>query len=200
MHAGDWLLALPSPSLGLHFLDLEFKTCLRYWLGITLFSSDIVCPLYTRACDSLGDHSVACGGNGDRILRHNTLRDVLFTAAQAAALSPRREVPSIVPGSYSRPADLYLPNWSQGKPAAMDVTVISSLQPQRVSQAAISQGSALLYAEERKNIVHFEDCKRVGVSFLPLAVEVWVAGVSVPSPPSELLDIIWLLVEVLLQG
>ena len=115
---------------------------------------------------------MACGGNGDRILRHNSLRDVLFTAAQAAALSPRREVPSIVPGSCSRPADLYLPNWSQGKPAAMDVTVISSLQPQRVSQAAISQGSALLYAEERKNIVHFEDCKRVGVSFLPLAVEV----------------------------
>ena len=42
----------------------------------------------------------------------------------------------------------------------------------KVSQAATSQGSALLYAEERKNIVHFEDCRRVGVSSFPLAVEV----------------------------
>ena len=171
-HAGDWLLTLPSPSLGLHFLDLEFRTCLCYWLGISLSSDNAFCPLGSRSSDSLGDHSVACGGNGDRILRHNSLRDVLFTAAQSAALSPRREVPSIVPGSCSRPADLYLPYWSHGKPAAMDVTVISSLQDQRVSQAATSQGSALLYAEERKNIVHFEDCRRVGVSFFPLAVEV----------------------------
>uniref|UniRef100_A0A1X7SKN1 Uncharacterized protein n=1 Tax=Amphimedon queenslandica TaxID=400682 RepID=A0A1X7SKN1_AMPQE len=109
-HAGDWLLALLSPSLGLHFLDLDFKTCQMYWLGIPLFRSDIVCPLCTRACDPLGDHSVACGGNGDKILRHNSHRNVLFTAAQAAALSPRRETSSIVPRSCSHPADLYLPN------------------------------------------------------------------------------------------
>uniref|UniRef100_A0A1X7T7F4 Uncharacterized protein n=1 Tax=Amphimedon queenslandica TaxID=400682 RepID=A0A1X7T7F4_AMPQE len=41
-HAGNWQLAF-TPSLGLHFLDLEIKTCPRYWLGVPLFSSDIVC-------------------------------------------------------------------------------------------------------------------------------------------------------------
>ena len=137
-HAGDWLLALPSPSLGLHFLDLEFRTCLRYWLGIPLSSDNAFCPLCSRASNSLSDHSVACGGNGDRILRHNSLWDVLFTAAQSAALSLRREVPSIVSGSCSRPADLYLRYWSHGKPAAMDVTVISSLQDQSVSGSYFS--------------------------------------------------------------
>ena len=45
-----------------------------------------------------------------------------------AALSPRQEVPSLFPGSSSRPADIFLPSWPMGRPTAMDVTVISPLQ------------------------------------------------------------------------
>ena len=92
-------------------------------------------------------------------------------AAQSAALSPRREVPSLVPDSSSRPADIFVPSWSLGRPAAMDVTVISPLQQLTVSQSATVRGHALLFAEERKNIVHFEECQRVGVFFQPLAME-----------------------------
>ena len=32
-HAGNWLNVVPSPSLGLHLHDQEFRSCLRYWLG-----------------------------------------------------------------------------------------------------------------------------------------------------------------------
>ena len=35
---------------------------------------------------------VGCGGNGDRIHRHDSVRDALFSAAQTAALAPRKEV------------------------------------------------------------------------------------------------------------
>ena len=126
-HAGDWLSALPSPNLGLDFLGPEFQTCLRYWLGIPLTDSGLDCPICLRPSDPFGDHAVACGGNGDRITRHNNLRDVIYSAAQSAALSPCREVPSLVPGSVSRPADVFIPAWSLGQPAALDVTVISPL-------------------------------------------------------------------------
>ena len=34
-----------------------------------------------------------------------------------------------------------------------------------------NRGYALLYAEERKNIVHVDGCRRAGVLFQPLAVE-----------------------------
>ena len=170
-HAGDWLTATPSPNLGLHFLGSEFGTCLRYWLGIPLTDPGQDCSLCHRSLDPFGDHAVACGGNSDRISRHNALRDVLFTAAQAAALSPRREVSSLVPGSASRPADIFVPSWVQGQPAALDVTVISPLQQLTLSQASATRGFALSFAEERKNIVHFDDCRRVGVLFVPLAVE-----------------------------
>ena len=91
-HAGDWLTVTPSPNLGLHFLGSEFGTCLRYWLGIPLTDPAQDCSLCHRSLDPFGDHAVACGGNSDRISRHNAIRDVLFTAAHAATLCPRREV------------------------------------------------------------------------------------------------------------
>jgi len=51
--------------------------------------------------------STLCGGNGDRISRHNAVRDVLFTAAQSAALALTREATGVVANSQSRPADMF---------------------------------------------------------------------------------------------
>ena len=71
---------------------------------------------------------MGCGGNSDRIQRHNSIHDVIFAAAQSAALTPQKEDPAIVAGTSSRPADVLLPTWSRGQPAALYVTVISPLQ------------------------------------------------------------------------
>ena len=89
--------------------------------------------------DPLGDHQVGCGGNGDRIRRHDSIRAALFSAAQSAALVPRKEVPALIPGTHSRPADVYLPNWKRGQPAAIDVIVISALQQLTLEGAVMSQ-------------------------------------------------------------
>ena len=116
----------------------------------------------------MGDHQVGCGGNGDRIHRH---RDAVFSAAQSAALAPRKEVPSLIPGSSSRPADVYLPNWTRGQPAALEVTVISPLQQLTLQGAASTQGHALSVGATRKNAAHADPCHDVGVTFIPLVVE-----------------------------
>ena len=85
-HAGDWLQAISSSSLGLHLPDTEFKLCLQYWLGLSMFGEDHACPVCQNAADSLEDHQVGCGDNIDRISRHNAIRDVVYSAAQSAAL------------------------------------------------------------------------------------------------------------------
>ena len=103
-HAGDWLTVVPSQSLCLHLLDREFCTCLQYWLGIPMLEKGIRCPVCQSPADLYGDHQVGCGGNGDRIHRHNSLRDALYSAAQSAALAPRKEVPALIPGTSNRPA------------------------------------------------------------------------------------------------
>ena len=57
------------------------------------------------------------------------------------------------------------------RPAALDVTIISPLQPQTLQQAASTQGSALAVAEQCKKTVHQNNCNNAGILFLPLAME-----------------------------
>ena len=102
-HPGDWLNVVPSSALSLHLLDEEFRPCLKYWLGLPIFAEGESCQ---APADPFGDHHVGCGGNGDRILRHNGIRDALFSAAQTAASKgaaiphPRLPVP---PGRHFPP-------------------------------------------------------------------------------------------------
>ena len=128
-HARDWLNVVPCSALGLHLMDCEFCLCLKYWLGLQMFEDGARCPVSHVVANPFGDHQVGCGGNADRIARHNTLRDAIVSAAQSAALAPRREVSSLIPSSQNCPAVVYLPSSKRGRPAALDVTVISTMQP-----------------------------------------------------------------------
>ena len=55
-----------------------------YWLGLQMFEEELRCPVCQAVADTHGDHQVECGGNSDRIL-HNSLQDVLFSAAHSRA-------------------------------------------------------------------------------------------------------------------
>ena len=176
-HAGDWLDVIPSPSLGLHLQDREFRFCLQYWLGLQMFEDNGICPVCKSDADRFGNHKVGCGGNPDRIHRHNSVRDAVYSAAQSTVLAPRREVPSLIPGSQSRPADVYLPNWHRGCPATLDITVISPLQQATIQGAATTQDHALLVGEARKFSAHGSQCQSDGITFIPCAIET-VGGMS----------------------
>ena len=170
-HAGDWLNVVPSTSLGLHLQDREFQCCLRYWLGIPLQSNPLPCPECRDTADIFGDHQVGCSGNGDRISRHNAIRDVVFSAAQSAALAPSKETPGLLASSLSRPADILLPNWKGGRPAALDVHVISPLQQQTLNEASFTPGHALQVGVNRKLASSLSACRSAGLHFIPLVAE-----------------------------
>ena len=80
-------------------------------------------------------------------------------------LAPRREVPGsmdarsihliIYARSQSSRADIFLPCWKRGRPAGLDVTVISSLQQSTVLGAANNQGHALNVRARAKSCDHF---------------------------------------------
>ena len=65
---------------------------------------------------------------GERIGRHNALRDAIYQLAQQAALAPRREEQALLPGLENRPADVFLPHWQNGQDTALDITVTSTIQ------------------------------------------------------------------------
>ncbi len=106
-----------------------------YWLGVPLYSDQLTCP--EGVADSRGDHQVGCGGIVSAVTI-NAIRDVVFNAAQSAALGPSKETPELVPDSASHPADVLLPNWTNGR-RSLDVHVISPLQPLTLSEATRTQ-------------------------------------------------------------
>ena len=119
----------------------------------------------------MGDHAIACPKTGDRISRHNLIRDVIYEAAASADLGPSKEEPHLLPGSAARPGDVLIRRWHNGQDVAVDVTVASPLSPTYVAGAAAEAGKTLSKAYDRKMRDTAEACRTQGLKFSPLAVE-----------------------------
>ena len=74
-----------------------------------VYDSEGPCPACLRLNNVLGDHAICCGTGGDRISRHNNLRDALFDPAVAAGLGPAKKGMILIPDADRRPADVFLP-------------------------------------------------------------------------------------------
>ena len=77
----------------------------------------------------------------------------------------------LVPGSLSRPADIYVPHWIDGRKLALDVSVTSPTQEALLHRAAEIPATAIEARKASKNRTHFEHCQAQGVFFQPLVVE-----------------------------
>ena len=87
------------------------------------------------------------------VLSHNSLRDDFAQFCHRARLGGQLEVGHGY-GAESllrRPADILVPNWMIGKPAAFDLTVVSPLNSNTLNEAGARSGSAVGKAEVRKH-------------------------------------------------
>ncbi|KAL5503619.1 hypothetical protein EMCRGX_G010594 [Ephydatia muelleri] len=107
-----------------------------------------------------------------QIIRHNSLRDTFWESCKLACIAGQIEAGSglDVEGSRTRPADILLPNWEFGKPAALDFTITSALNPSTLIEASVMAGSA---ASARKHVANDEKCSRLGWVCIPLSVETY---------------------------
>ena len=121
--------------------------------------------------DTLGDHTVSCPVEGDRVASHDRLHDKSFSTAASAKLSPVLEKANLITGVRERPGDVYLPSWRGGRPAVIGVTVTSFFQLDTSQRSAITPGIALTLAEKRKITAHDSQCSSHGMSSIPIAVE-----------------------------
>ena len=67
----------------------------------------------------------------------------------------------------TRPADVLIPNWSLGKPAALDLTVASPLNAEVLPEASVTAGSAAYAAEQRKHVANDPKCNELGWVCIP---------------------------------
>ena len=106
------------------------------------------------------------------VSRHNKLRDVLAESCRRAHLGVQVEMGNnLTNHSHTRPADLLVPNWVLGKPAALDLSVTSPLNPTTLLEASVTTGVATLTTELRKHSSNDTKCKELDWVCVPLVVE-----------------------------
>ena len=172
-HAASWLTVVPSEGLGLHLEPSVFQVAVKWWLGLDTSNGSLCALCPNSALDPLGHHATTCKKGGDVVTRHNQLRNVLAETCRRAHLSVKVEMGSNLTSEHdhSRPADILLPNWALGKPAAFDISVTSPLNPKIVSVAGLSAGAAALSTEERKHNENDPKCNALGWYCVPLVTE-----------------------------
>ena len=108
------------------------------------------------------------------VSRHNKLWDVDLDFCQRACLGPRLEMGyGARSNSQSHRADVLVPNWDLGKPAAFDMSVTSTLHSSVLLEVSMTTGSAALVAENRKHITNDRKCEELGWVCIPLVVETY---------------------------
>lgn len=177
-HSLAWLSALPSSQLGLKLSQEEFMTSLGLVLGLKLFPHEFNCPAESckQRMDVYGNHALLCACSGDRIKRHNALRNCLREKLCSAALCPVLEPKHILRDSGQKPADILVPDYSLGRDACLDVAITHPVQDKYVSKAAQTQSfSANDYARNVKTPKYSKVVASDSLLFIPLIFETFGA-------------------------
>ena len=167
-----WLQAMPCRGpLDLTLTPDQAQVALQQRLGLPLAEAGDTCCYCGAVLDTLGHHHVTCSSGDFRTARHNRLRDALFQLLSAAGMSP-----SLEQGAYendrTRPADILVPCFKLGKPAAFDLTVVSPLTSTNLSRAG-EHFDFLERAAVRKHEENDDKCAALGWVCVPLAVDTY---------------------------
>ena len=170
--SSSWLSAVPDYCNRL--TSAEFETAVRLRLGADIYKDESTCDFCggKRAADKKGLHGLVCKGGGDRISRHNALRDLLVKLCSEACFSLEPVVVEkkwLIAGSKARPADLFIPAWNGGKGLAIDVTVTSPLQS--AYSSSYIPGLAATIAADKKVIKYDSVSRSSGFELMPFAME-----------------------------
>ena len=158
----------------------EFICELRTRLCVNQYPSDSWCPLCDSVLDAKGRHAVTCACGGDRTRRHHAVRNKGCAFAESAGFSPELEKPGLLqpspdqPGAHMRrPADVFIPSWKQGVPAALDFAVTSPHRQDIRAAASLESGAAAAaYEQHKRDHLNTEvDCQQQGFAFLPVVAE-----------------------------
>ena len=193
--AGSWLHTVPSKAIGTHADPILYKTMIKRWLRLPLYECEFHCPFCNEVVDKYGDHCLTCSCGGDRTKRHNLIRNEIFYICHSAGLNPELERPGLLqprpiagavqengalrdPNANRRPADVFLPKWRRGAPAALDLAITSGLRNDMV-QKSVEDGGSAAKAYEHFKRSHMQTealCQEEGILFIPLICEATGGG------------------------
>ena len=187
--AGAWLTAPPAND-GREMDPPLFRVALRRRLRAPVYDTDGHCPSCGQPLDRWGDHALVCACSGDRTIRHNAVRNIVFAESMAGGLRPEKEKGGLLPdrpgtdglpsGLGRRPADLWLPRGMSGQGEALDFAVTSGMRADVFRVAAVSPETVFhRYERHKREYKHTADsCEAAGFRFTPMVLEAHGGGWS----------------------
>ena len=120
-----------------------------------------------------------CGG--DKTAAHHAARNLVCRFSAAAGLGPELERSNLLPPrpgepadtGLRRPADVYLPAWDSGTPAALDLAITPPQRQGSLLEASHRAGATAKWYEDHK-CVYLDtqrQCEAQGIKFVPVVAE-----------------------------
>ena len=173
-HAGAWLEASATNSIGNRLTSAEFKAAVSLRIGQQQLPQDKWCPKCDQPLDKFAIHAVCCASGGDRTVKHNGLRDATHFHLSTAGFDAKKEVPGLLPDDpRRRPGDLLVPDWVDGRAMALDFAVTCPLQASARNDAA-KNTLATAMAYESHKLADRETARRCqdqAINLKPMVVE-----------------------------
>ena len=185
--AGAWLNVAPAAEDDTEMTGQLFRVAVKRRVRAPLLEREAPCPCCGLAMDVWMDHALVCSCNGDRTLRHNAVRNLVYWLAAVSGLLPEKEKPGLLPlrpeaeklrgeqvsNNNRRPADVWVPQWGSGGPAAWDFAVTSALRSDNMFTAANEPSAAAATYEwhKRDHLSTAQQCGEQGLQFMPLVAE-----------------------------
>jgi hypothetical protein len=171
-HANAWLSARPSCMDGSECVlsPKIFRTAVARLLGQPVSSTSVPCPLCKQTMDIYGDHALCCGKSGDRITRHNRLRNLVFKLADTGLLAPELEklgILGVTDKTRRRPGDVSIKDWSLRRGLAIDVAVICPLATSHLRETEPCES----YAKSQKIDRYASAFEKSDYDFAPVIFE-----------------------------
>ena len=188
--AGAWLTA-PASQGDVEIDEPLYRLCVQRRLRVPIFKGDEVCTFCGSPMDRFGDHALVCCCGGDRTVRHNAVRDQVYSELRAGGVAAEREKAGLLPGrpkedglpspaQARRPADVWIPGCDARLPRAIDFAVTSGLRCPTLG-ANESDIAAVFadYEAYKCSCQNTQDqCQRQGMAFLPFVLEAHAGGMS----------------------
>jgi hypothetical protein len=187
--AGAWLTAPPADDGRAMAPDL-FRTAVARRLRLKIMHEEDWCPCCAEIMDIYGDHALVCACKGDRTVRHNKVRNIVWEETQKAGMETVKEKANLLPArpgddgiraeGARRPADIWWKGGDRGRGEAWDFAVTSGLRGDRMRKG--EDGARAVFADYEDFKKGYKDtnqqCEAQGIKFQPLILEAHGGGFS----------------------
>ena len=170
-----------SQTVDKNLTNMAVATSVALMLGVDVYEEVSICHFCGMVLDKAGIHSLSCTAGGDIVLRHNTIRDIIFYFCSRARLRPELEKVGLLEDecvlvSLRRPADVLVAHpsrttsVSRHERRALDVKIINALGQDHLSATARhGLAAAEDYRDSQLELLDtYNLCDAAGILYEPL--------------------------------